>query len=90
VATISTLVSIAGVLLLLYLAYVSYYGTWGLPTKLQKAAAAMRKRMEGLPRSGAVSIMVTDIEGYSGESTHGEFRHCGVLQLSLQALRWLG
>jgi class 3 adenylate cyclase len=67
VATISTLVSIAGVLLLLYLAYVSYYGTWGLPTKLQKAAAAMRKRMEGLPRSGAVSIMVTDVEGYSGE-----------------------
>jgi hypothetical protein len=35
VVLISTLVSAAGVMLLLYCAYVSYYGSWGLPKKLQ-------------------------------------------------------
>jgi hypothetical protein len=35
VVLISTLVSAAGVMLLLYCSYVSYYGSWGLPKKLQ-------------------------------------------------------
>jgi hypothetical protein len=34
---------------------------------MMQAAANMRKRLEGVPRSGWTSLVVTDIEGYSGE-----------------------
>jgi hypothetical protein len=32
---------------------------------------AMRKRALGMPKSGRMSVVVTDIEGYSGESWFG-------------------
>jgi hypothetical protein len=31
----------------------------------------MRKRLKGPPLEGTVSIVVTDIEGFSGERNHG-------------------
>jgi hypothetical protein len=50
---------------------------------LLQAYVDIKKRLHGAPTSGKVSLVVTDIESYSGElaaarlytSMHGELRH---------------
>ncbi|WIA15920.1 hypothetical protein OEZ85_012668 [Tetradesmus obliquus] len=61
---VSFATSVVGMLLLGYCLYVSWYGRWGLP-KLKRAYDDIKKRRDGAPKSGRVSIVITDIESYS-------------------------
>eukprot|EP00775_Hariotina_reticulata_P007035 gene7035-7249_t len=64
VAAITALSSFVAAMLLAYIGYVGWYGRWGLP-RLERAYVDFKKRLQGIPTSGKVSIVVTDIESYS-------------------------
>jgi hypothetical protein len=69
IVLITLVVGIAVSMALVYFIYTGWYGH-KFRAPLLHAYYHLRKRLAGVPRSGPISIVVTDIEGYSGGCDH--------------------